>query len=211
MSERLPHPTDLQVAHAEHLLHLLKQVSAQDPPADLRERIVEMSSVQMRPQHLFPIVDWVHAKAIRWLLPASTAVAMLVIAAILYMLYRPAPPDSLTLRTMTPVSPQVMSAPSQPLSVPRIRRKHSRRSDIKPEPIPNERLTLLLPYSNADVSTGTTTTVRISMSQSQLIALGLPLPSGSPNVRFVADVSLGDDGMPKAISLPLPLQVLKEN
>jgi hypothetical protein len=69
----------------------------------------------------------------------------------------------------------------------------------------------LLPYSNADVSTGTTTTVRISIPQSQLIALGLPLPAGTANARIVADVALGDDGMPKAISLPLPLQVVKEN
>ena len=211
MSERLPQPTDPQVAHAEHLLRLLKEVSAQDPPARLRERIVEMSSAQMRPRHLFPVFDREPAKANRRLLTASTAVAALVIAATLYVIYRPAPPDSLTVRMMTPSAPRAMSVPSEALSVPRIRRNRPRRSDVKPAAISNDRLTLLLPYSNADVSTGTTTTVRISIPQSQLIALGLPLQAGTANSRIVADVALGDDGMPKAISLPLPLQVVKEN
>jgi uncharacterized protein YdeI (YjbR/CyaY-like superfamily) len=40
MSEHLPHPTDPQVAHTEHLLRLLKEVSVQNPPPRLRERIV---------------------------------------------------------------------------------------------------------------------------------------------------------------------------
>jgi len=212
MSEHLPQPTDPQVAHTEHLLRLLKEVSAQNPPARLRKRIVEMSSAQTRPKRLFPVFGWERAKANRWLLIVSTAAGALVIAAALNMIYRPAPPDSLTVGMMTPSAPQVMPVPSEVLrSVPRIRRNRPRRSDVKPVPLPNDRLTLLLPYSNVDVSTGTTTTVRISIPQSQLIALGLPLPAGTANSRIVADVALGDDGMPKAISLPLPLQVVKEN
>jgi hypothetical protein len=211
MSEHLPHPTDPQVAHTEHLLRLLKEVSAQDPPARLRERIVEMSSAQIKPKRLFPVFGWELAKANRWLLIVSTAVAALVIAAILNVIYRPAPPDSLTVRTMTPSAPQVASVSSEALSVPGIRKNLPRRPDVKPASVPHDRLTLLLPYSNADVSTGTTTTVRISIPQTQLIALGLPLPAGTANSRIVADVALGDDGMPRAISLPLPLQVVKEN
>jgi hypothetical protein len=211
MSEHLPHPTDPQVAHTEHLLRLLKEVSVQNPPPRLRERIVELSSAQMKPKHLFPVFGWELTKANRWLLIVSTTAAALVIAAILNVAYRPAPPDSLTVRMMTPSAPRVMSVRSEVLSVPRTRRNRPRRSDVKPTPVRNDRLTLLLPYSNADVSTGTTTTVRISIPQSQLIALGLPIPAGTANSRIVADVALGDDGMPKAISLPLPLQVVKEN
>ena len=211
MSEHLPHPTDPQVAHTEHLLRLLKEVSAQDPPARLRERIVEMSSARIEPKHLFPVFGLELAKANRWLLIVSTAVAALVIAAILNVIYRPAPPYSLTVRMMTPSAPQVVSAPSEALSVPRIRRNRPRRPDVKSASVPHDRLTLLLPYSNADVSTGTATTVRISIPQSQLVALGLPLPAGTANSRIVADVVLGDDGMPTAVSLPLPLQVVKEN
>jgi hypothetical protein len=168
-----------------------------------------MSSTEIKPKLL--LFGGELAKANRCLLIISTASAALAIGAILTVIYRPAPPDSLTARMMTPSAPHVMSVPSEALSVPPVRRSRPRRSNVKPAPVLNDRLTLLLPYSNADVSTGTTTTVRISMSQSQLVALGLPLPAGTANSRIVADVALGDDGMPKAISLPLPIQVVKEN
>jgi hypothetical protein len=211
MAERLPQSTDSQVAHTEQLLRLLKEASEQDPPSRLRERIVTMSSIEAELDHpVFSIFGWKLAKASPWLLIAS-AISVLVIAAILNVIYRPAPPESLTARMMTPSAPPVISVPAQSQSVPRVRRNGPRRSDVKPVPVPYDRLTLLLPYSNADVSTGTTTTVRIAISQSQLVALGLPLPAGPVNSRIVAFVALGDDGMPKAISLPLPLQVVKEN
>lgn len=211
MSEHPLPPADPQVAHTEHLLRLLKEVSSQDPPIRLRERIVEMSSVQIKPKPLFPFFGWEFAKANPWLLMVSTAAAALVIAAILNVIYHPIPPDILTVRVMTPSAPRVMSVPSETLGAPRIRRNRRRRSNVKTAHILNDRLTLLLPYSDANVSTGTTTMVRISIPQSQLIALGLPLPASVANSRIVADVALGDDGMPKAISLPLPLQIVKEN
>jgi len=48
------------------------------------------------------------------------------------------------------------------------------------------------------------------MSQSELLSLGFPLNATPQDRRIVAELTLGDDGLPRAISLSLPLEVMKE-
>jgi hypothetical protein len=48
------------------------------------------------------------------------------------------------------------------------------------------------------------------MSQSELLSLGFPLSATLHDRRVVAELTLGDDGLPRAISLPLSLQLIKE-
>jgi hypothetical protein len=67
-----------------------------------------------------------------------------------------------------------------------------------------------LPYSNGAIQTGTDTTIRVSMSQSELLSLGFPISTTVQDRRIVAELTLGDDGLPRAISLPLPLEIMKE-
>jgi hypothetical protein len=67
-----------------------------------------------------------------------------------------------------------------------------------------------LPYSNSSVDTGTGATIRVSMSQSELLSLGFPLNATLHDRRVVAELTLGDDGLPRAISLPIPLELIKE-
>jgi hypothetical protein len=71
-------------------------------------------------------------------------------------------------------------------------------------------MTMRLPYSNSAIETGTGTTIRVSMSQSELLSLGFPINETVQDRRIVAELTLGDDGLPRAISLPLPLEVMKE-
>jgi len=71
-------------------------------------------------------------------------------------------------------------------------------------------LNLELPYSNGAIETGTNTTIRVSMSQAELQSLGFPINATVQDRRIVAELTLGDDGLPRAISLPLPLEVMKE-
>jgi hypothetical protein len=73
-----------------------------------------------------------------------------------------------------------------------------------------QRMTLRLPYSNSAIENGTQATIRVSMSQSDLLSLGFPVNATLQDRRILADVTLGDDGLPRAISLPLPLEVIKE-
>jgi hypothetical protein len=67
-----------------------------------------------------------------------------------------------------------------------------------------------LPYSNSAIETGTNTTIQVSMSQSELLSLGFPINATVQDRRIVAELTLGDDGLPRAISVPLPLEVTKE-
>ena len=67
-----------------------------------------------------------------------------------------------------------------------------------------------LPYSNSAIETGTDTTLRVSMSQSDLVSLGFPINATIHDRRIAAELTLGDDGLPRTISLPLPLEVMKE-
>ncbi len=71
-------------------------------------------------------------------------------------------------------------------------------------------MTLRLPYSNSAIENGTQATIRVSMSQADLLSLGFPVNATLQDRRILADLTLGDDGLPRAISLPLPLEVIKE-
>src|ERR1700757_4801741 len=72
------------------------------------------------------------------------------------------------------------------------------------------RMTMQLPYSNSAIETGTYTTIQVSMSQSDLVSLGFPINATIHDRRIAAELTLGDDGLPRTISLPLPLEVMKE-
>jgi hypothetical protein len=67
-----------------------------------------------------------------------------------------------------------------------------------------------LPYSNSAIDTGTDATIRVSMSQTELLSLGFPMNATLHDRRVLAELTLGDDGLPRSISVPLPLELVKE-
>lgn len=71
-------------------------------------------------------------------------------------------------------------------------------------------MVLPLPYSNRAIDTGTDTTIQVSMSQAELLALGFPVNTTVHDRRVLADLTLGDDGLPRALSVPLPLEIVRE-
>ncbi len=71
-------------------------------------------------------------------------------------------------------------------------------------------MTVHLPYSDNSIAEGTSTTIQVAMSQSELVSLGFPLAEPLENQRVIAELTLGDDGLPRAITLPLPLEVVQE-
>jgi hypothetical protein len=72
------------------------------------------------------------------------------------------------------------------------------------------RMIVRLPYSNSAIDTGTDATIRASMSQAELVLLGFPINTPLQDRQVVAELTLGDDGLPRAISVPLPLEVVRE-
>jgi hypothetical protein len=72
------------------------------------------------------------------------------------------------------------------------------------------RMVMRLPYSNSAIDTGTDATLRVSMSQAELVSLGFPMNGNLHDRRVVAELTLGDDGLPRAISVTLPLELVRE-
>jgi hypothetical protein len=218
MSEHLPQTDDERI---EHLFQLLKDASVQEPSPHLRERIAELSAARLQSKDLASVFIRRSPLNDRWafVLPGVA----LVFAAILILRFipRPMPQGQLQARQVVPresvpSSPRVPGNPSRSARAlaparPHLPKPTRRRGETIPAAEARNPLTVSLPYSNSEISTGNSTIVRVSMPQSQLAALGLPLPALASNSRILADVTLGDDGLPKSISLPLPLQVLKEN
>jgi hypothetical protein len=48
------------------------------------------------------------------------------------------------------------------------------------------------------------------MSQTELVSLGFPMNAMLHDRRVLAELTLGDDGLPRSISVPLPLELVKE-
>jgi hypothetical protein len=72
------------------------------------------------------------------------------------------------------------------------------------------RMVVRLPYSNSAIDTGTDATLRVSMSQAELVSLGFPMNGTLYDRHVVAELTLGDDGLPRAISVTLPLEIVRE-
>jgi len=204
---------DERLSHTDELLRLLREVSPQEPSPYIREQLDAMGSLQFSNT---PFFRWRHAlrNLWPWALPV-TALAVVVVVMALPFRHDVA---GLDLRVSPPgvppwlASTSLSSNPAPQTSAPAPgTRKNTHVRAMAPKTKPVDRLTVSLPYSNPDISTGTSTVVRVAMPQMQLAALGLPLPAVGANSRIIADVTLGDDGLPKSISLPLPLQVVKEN
>ena len=63
-----------------------------------------------------------------------------------------------------------------------------------------------LPYSNPDIANGTHATIRVAVSREELVALGFPFNEAAADGKYLAEIVLGDDGLPRSIRVPLPLR-----
>ncbi|QEE27869.1 hypothetical protein FTW19_07605 [Terriglobus albidus] len=204
---------DKRLARTDELLRLLREASPQEPSPYIREQLEAMGSLQFSST---PFQRGRQALQHHWLWALPIA-ALAIVVVVMFLPLRPQV-AALDLQVTPPGLPPSPGSNSSNSQVPEISspvsstKKSTRVPDAAPPKTkPIDRLTVPLPYSNPDISTGTSTVVRVAMPQVQLAALGLPLPAVAADSRIIADVTLGDDGLPKSISLPLPLQVVKEN
>ena len=204
-------------SRVDYLLGLLRDVSQRDPSPALRERLVVLASQRLRRKS--SSVAWLRNtawKGLVWLKPAF-AVGLIVTAGLAtvfvvrFRQHKPAQSDSTATVTHPAASPGRTARIAPATEPPAVRRPgvHHPRTTLA-LPTSAEQMTMQLPYSNSAIETGTDTTIRVSMSQSELLSLGFPINATVQDRRIVAELTLGDDGLPRAISLPLPLEVLKE-
>jgi hypothetical protein len=203
--QRAKRADNATASRVDYLLGLLSAHSQDDPPPALRGQLELLSSRRLRNQGVLLRFEPVFAVAL--------LIVVGVVAISVAHLRRPAP-----LQTK-------IDAPASPAIAPIDRGPDAQPASLSPEPTlpgtrhalrklarynPAQRMTVRLPYSDAAIDTGTDATIQVSMSQAELAALGFPMNTTLHDRRVVAELTLGDDGLPRAISVSLPLQVLKE-
>ena len=196
----------------EYLLGALRSLSQQDPPPALRERLRLLSYQRLRTG----VEPAARAGLRSWLRPALVAALLTVIgflAVRVARLYRSEPLRAgIELRVAPPKEPSSTGGAAVPV-VRGVDVQSARPRHALPSPPQNtiaQRMVVRLPYSNSAIDTGTDATIRVSMSQTELVSLGFPMSATLHDRRVVAELTLGDDGLPRSISVPLPLEVVKE-
>lgn len=218
MRERRSEQTETgDESRVDLLLNLLGDLWQRDPSPALRERLAAAAAQRLSESAAVRGSGGVRPA---WLKPAFAVVLLAAIgfaAAVVFHFREPKPVQ--TERTARLSGPAVSGSISQeaethvasvaPASVATRARIHHAHSGVS-ETASTRRMTMQLPYSNSAIDTGTGTTIRVSMSQSELLSLGFPINATVQDRRIATELTLGDDGLPRAISLPLPLEVMKE-
>jgi hypothetical protein len=201
----------------EYLLGVLSSLSQQDPPPGLRERL-RLLSYQQLGGEVGPgrRLGRPRAGLRSWLRPAFAAALLIVIgslAVVVVNIHRSERPRAgIDLRVAPPKQSSSIGTVAQSAVRPE-EFKPLRTTHSLPRLAPNttaRRMVVRLPYSNSAIDTGTDATIRVWMSQTELASLGFPINATLHDRRVVVELTLGDDGLPRSISVPIPLEVAKE-
>jgi hypothetical protein len=193
----------------EYLLGVLRGLPQQDPPPELRDRLQLLSITRLRQG-----AELVRQPGLRpWLRPAFVVALLIAIASVTVLVTDIRPPEPSQAGHVAPPKESFSAVSGASSSLPAAPVKPSKMSHPSPKLPPNtpaRQMVLRLPYSDSAIDTGTDATIRVSMSQAELVSLGFPMNATLHDRRVVAELTLGDDGLPRAISVPLPVQIVKE-
>jgi hypothetical protein len=214
LKQRSPETQTKALSRVDQLLALLRAVT-HDPPPALRTRLVRMSSERLGEIRSEGKPRISPRRRAIFTAPAVgiTAAALIACAAFLGFLVhdegRHGEANHVAFQEPTaPAAPAGRNAEGPPSIARPQHRTRSARSEIYLGRLGN--LMIPLPYSDAAVRTGTGTMIGVSLSQDELLSLGVPVNPTVYDRRFIAQMILGDDGLPRAISVPLPLTVVEE-
>jgi hypothetical protein len=215
MLEQRPKPT-ADAPRVEYLLGVLRSLSQPGPPPALRDRLELLAFERLRGgARLGP---WARSPFRSRLRPAFAAALLIVIATVAALVAYVHRSESLRAGIERPVvQPRVgktketfsngaLSAVPAAVKPAKIRHTLPRLA----ENTAAQRMVVRLPYSNSAIDTGTDATLRVSMSQAELVSLGFPMNGTLHDRHVVAELTLGDDGLPRAISVTLPLELVRE-
>jgi hypothetical protein len=214
MEQRSKRGEPADVSHVDYLLGALSRLSQHDPSPALRERLELLAAQRLRDTAgSGKRIGTAPLGFLSLLRPAFVAVLIIAIGIVLALVAHIRQPEHLQARIQsqiappkTPFSSGIHTQPEIPAAKPKTR--HSLSTSV--ENFTPRRMVVRLPYSNSAIDTGTDTTIRVSMSQTELVSLGFPMNATLPDRRVVAELTLGDDGLPRAISVPLPFEVIRE-
>ena len=200
----------------EDLLAQVRQLSKIDPSPLIRERLQKLASQRLKEaseEHSLGLK--LNPRRAKRLVPALAGALLIFLLAgaefVVQVRQKAAHRAQTAARVSSPENSMGLSV--SVAHTPPPHRKRARSPRRTPQPATQAagaQLTVQLPYSNVAIANGTSVTIQVAMSRSELLALGFPMSPALQDRRVVAELSLGDDGLPRAISLPLPLQFVKE-
>lgn len=199
----------------EDLLGLLGELPSSDPPPELRDRLNRLGRERLGSDDSQILVN-LRPGRLNWFRVALVTAGLVLIAAVSIAVFWPKKQDRRPVAIQPDIRRHQEVSSGQAVMTPRAKRARVRLPKVSTAPPgkssvgDSPRLTIHLPYSNSAVETGTATTIRVAMTQSELLSLGFPVNATLQDHRVVAELMLGGDGLPRAISLPLPLEVIKE-
>jgi hypothetical protein len=219
MLQPRPKPT-ADAPRVEYLLGVLRSLSQQGPPPALRDRLELLALERLRGgsklgRRLRSPQEWLRL-GLRPAVVVALLVAIGTVAAVVaYVHQSESLRAGIELRIAQPGFAQprepfgsgtLSAVPAAVIKPPKIR--HG--LPMLAQNTTGRRMVVRLPYSNSAIDTGTDATLRVSMSQAELVSLGFPMNGTLHDGRVVAELTLGDDGLPRAISVSLPLEFVRE-
>lgn len=203
-------PSD--VSRVDRLLGLLSGLSQHDPSPALRDRLELLAAQRLKGG----VEPGKRSGLLPWLKPPFAVALLIAIgmvgAFVAHVHQRKDLQAGIEPRVLPPKEsssneiPALLVTPSREAKSPKV---HHPLSKVT-QNVTSRRMVVQLPYSNSAIDTGTDTTIQVSMSQVELASLGFPINAALQDRRVVAELTLGDDGLPRAISVPLPLEVIRE-
>ena len=186
--------TQKELARVDALMSELVQESPRQAPLRVRQHMAE---ALQQYRALEP------SRATQWLLAAAVLFAALAATAGTSIFKRSSQRVHSPTQIMAHAEPEpkpIVLEPqssSHPKTLPSAKAKpHQRANAANPQPV-----FVTLPFSDPTLMSGTSVTIRLALSEAELLAMGVrPIESNSSG-SYVADLVLGDDGLPRAIRI----------
>lgn len=203
------------MSHVESLLSQLRHQMQHDPPPALRERLARLSNRRLEETQALAESQHKSTRRMRRIVfSIAAAIGCVLLTGFLaeMLLHKPRGHDQLMGAV---VAPHAASAPSTDhqasiSSVPSLGATQGAALASDGLREREDRLIIPLPYSDSAVETGTDSVVPVSVSQAELLALGVPVNPSSHDQRFLAELILGSDGLPRALNVPIPLAPVED-
>jgi hypothetical protein len=183
-----------EISQVDALMRKLAQESPREAPHRVRLHIESVVVQQYRSPA--PLAGK------RWLLAAAVLFAALALT-ISAMISRRSGHSDLESKVVAPANVQAPPMLEAQRDIPTVlppsktrRHQHQTPKAANPQPV-----FVRLPYSDPTVMTGTSVTVRLALSEAELFAMGVRPIESNPSGSYVADLVLGDDGLPRAIRI----------
>jgi hypothetical protein len=183
--------SESEVSRVDALLRKLSQESPREAPPRVRQHM-ENAVQRYRPSK--PLGGR------RWLLAAAVLLAALALSIGAMISKRSAyisPTSRLLPPVNTPLSPVLEKHAITTNALPSAKLKRQQHAKpVNPQPV-----FVRLPFSDPALMTGTSVTIRLALSDAELLAMGIRPIESDPSRSYVADLVLGDDGLPRAIRI----------